>query len=71
VVQTVSELAEAGYRPFVISDAICAADSGYTEAARARMRAADLPLLSAESALCEWLRDAAHPLFQQLLAERT
>lgn len=66
VLQTVAGLAERGHAPFVLADGVCARDQASHDDALARMRSAGVPLVTRESALCEWLRDADHSLFDRL-----
>lgn len=70
VVQTLSGLAALGYRAFAVADAICATDPGETDGALARIRIGGVPSLGAHAAMAEWLRDAAHPQADRLLAPR-
>lgn len=66
ILQTAAGLAQRGYAPFVITDGVCARHQASHDDALARMRNAGVPLVTRESALCEWLRDAEHPLFDRL-----
>lgn len=67
VTQTALELAADPARSvFVITDAVASRRAGDAAAALDRLRAAGVTLLPTESAVFEWLRDAAHPAFKSL-----
>lgn len=67
VLQTVAGLISRGYAPFVVADGVFARDMASHQSALERMRDAGVPLVTRESALCEWLRDTDHPLFDRLV----
>jgi nicotinamidase-related amidase len=66
VLQSAAGLLEAGHETFVAADAICSRDPGHAGDARERLRAAGAAVTNTESALFEWLRDAAHPRFRDV-----
>jgi nicotinamidase-related amidase len=66
VLQTAAGLQQQGYAPFVLADGVCARDGTNHQNALERLHAAGVPLVTRESVLCEWLRDADHPLFDRL-----
>ncbi|MGI9472455.1 MAG: isochorismatase family protein [Rubripirellula sp.] len=66
VLQTVLDLLAEGLRPYVIADAIAARRESDHEVALARMRDAGATILSAESALFEWLGTADRPEFKAI-----
>lgn len=64
VLQSAAGLAAAGYRPFVVADAVCSRDDAHSANALDRMRASGLAVTNRESVLFEWLRDARHDRFR-------
>jgi nicotinamidase-related amidase len=66
VLQTAMELAEQGYRVFVVEDGVCSRAPANKFNALARLREAGIVVTNMESVLFEWLRDAAHPQFKVL-----
>jgi nicotinamidase-related amidase len=67
VLQTGLGLAQAGYRPVLVADAIGSRKPADREAACARWRHHGLEVVSAEMALYEWLETPAHPAFREVL----
>lgn len=68
VLQTGLGLAEAGYRPALLTDCIGSRRTEDKLAAAERWRYHGLELLSSEMALFEWLQTPAHPRFREVLA---
>ena len=68
VLQTVLGLVERGYQPRVVIDAVGSRRPASKAAALERMRAAGVPLLTAEMVVFEWMRSSRHPRFKELLA---
>jgi nicotinamidase-related amidase len=70
VMQTVLGLAECGFEPFVVGDAVGsrAAHAVDRELALARMRDAGTTLVGTEMALFEWARAGDDPAFRDVLA---
>ncbi len=66
VLQTAFALQAQGKQVFVVEDAVCSRKPEHKIYALERMRQAGVVVLSGESVLFEWLRDAAHPNFRQL-----
>jgi len=67
VLQTAISLTEAGYRPFVVGDAVSSRRPGDKEAALARLRDAGIGLVTGEMAIFEWLARGDDPAFRDLL----
>lgn len=68
VLQTGLGLAEAGYRPALLTDCIGSRRTEDKLVAAERWRYHGLELLSSEMALFEWLQTPAHPQFREVLA---
>jgi nicotinamidase-related amidase len=66
VLQTALEMAAAGYRTAVVSDAISSRHPESAAVARDRMAAAGIALVTTEMCLFEWLGSASHPEFKTL-----
>jgi len=66
VLQTALELVGQGFQVFVAEDAVCSRVIEHKRNALARMRDAGVVITNLESALFEWLRDAAHPQFKAI-----
>ncbi len=66
VLQTAFSLQQQGKQVFVVEDAVCSRKPEHKIYALERMRQAGIVVLSGESVLFEWLRDATHPHFRQL-----
>jgi nicotinamidase-related amidase len=66
VLQTAIELHNAGYRPFVVADAVCSRHRESYETALERLRQAGVIVSDAESVLFEWLRDSRSENFKAL-----
>jgi len=66
VLQTAIELQNGGYRPFVVSDAVCSRHRESYETALARLRQENVIVSDAESVLFEWLRDSKSENFKAL-----
>ena len=64
VIQTVADLAAAGYEPVVVADGVCSRDPEHADNALARMRAGGVSIANRESVVFEWLRDARHEKFK-------
>jgi nicotinamidase-related amidase len=68
VLQTVMDLLDAGFRPFVVEDAVCSRDPGNKANALHRLRQAGAVVTNCESVIFEWLRDSRHAQFKALSA---
>ncbi|MGH8582043.1 MAG: isochorismatase family protein [Gammaproteobacteria bacterium] len=68
VLQTAFDLRERGIQVRVVEDAICSRRQDNYRNAVARMQRAGIDLISAESVLFEWLRDARHEHFKAIAA---
>lgn len=66
VLQTGIELLEAGYRVFIVTDAVASRRAESREVALQRLAQAGATLITAEMALFEWLRSAAAPEFRSI-----
>ena len=66
VLQSAIELIAEGYEVFVVPDAIGSRKLTSYEIALVRLNQASANLLTTESVLFEWLRDASHPQFKSL-----
>ena len=66
VLQSALELTNKGYNVFVVTDAIASRSSANYEIALKRLEQTGVTLISTESVMFEWLRDAAHPDFKSL-----
>jgi isochorismate hydrolase len=66
VLQSALELITEGYEVFVVTDAIASRKLTSYETALLRLNSAGCSLLTTESVLFEWLRDASHPEFKSL-----
>ena len=66
VLQSAIELTLEGYDVFVVTDAIASRQFTNYETALVRFNQAGTNLLTTESVLFEWLRDASHPQFKSL-----
>ena len=68
VLQSALAFAERGLRPFVVADAIGARSATSHTIAVERMRAAQVPIVTTEMVLFEWLEHADRPELNELLA---
>jgi nicotinamidase-related amidase len=68
VLQTALGLAECGYRPYVVADATGSRGLESHSAAIERLRMADIPVVTTEMVLFEWLERADRPELRELLA---
>ncbi|MGR8918717.1 MAG: isochorismatase family protein [Gammaproteobacteria bacterium] len=68
VLQTALDLHAAGQTVFVVEDAVCSRRLENYQNALERLRQAGIGIVSAESAVFEWVGDAAHPHFKALQA---
>ncbi len=66
VLQTALELAGAGHKVMVVTDAISSRHPDSAAVAKDRMMAAGIGLATTEMCLFEWLGSAAHPEFKTL-----
>ena len=66
VLQSAIELQETGFDVFIVIDAIASRKHASYENALMRLNEAGCNLLTTESVLFEWLRDAKHPEFRTL-----
>ena len=68
VLQTVLELLDLGYIVWVVSDACGSRHETNKQAGLARMQSAGATLVTTEMVIFEWLADAEHPRFREMLA---
>lgn len=68
VLQTALGLAERGYRPYVVADATGSRRPESHSIAMARLRMADIPVVTTEMVVFEWLERADRPELRELLA---
>jgi nicotinamidase-related amidase len=66
VLQTGLELIDAGYRVFVVADAVASRQPESREVALHRIARAGATLITVEMALFEWLRSASAPEFRSI-----
>ena len=66
VLQSAFELKDEDYEVFVVTDAIASRKLSSYDIALNRLKHAKINLLTTESVLFEWLRDASHPSFKSL-----
>ncbi len=66
VLQTTLDLAAAGYEVLVVEDAVCSRRLENYQNALDRLRQCGVQVVSAESVVFEWMRDAAHPHFKTI-----
>jgi nicotinamidase-related amidase len=68
VLQTAMDLLAAGLQPYVVEDAVCSRKLENYENALRRLERAGVVIITAESVVFEWLRDARHPRFKEVSA---
>lgn len=68
VLQTAMDLLAAGLQPYVVEDAVCSRKLENYENALRRLERAGVVIITAESVVFEWLRDAKHPRFKEVSA---
>lgn len=68
VLQTALGLAERGYRPHVVVDATGSRREESRTVASKRLQTAQIPVVTTEMVVFEWLESAEHPELRQLLA---
>lgn len=68
VLQTAMDLLAAGLQPYVVEDAVCSRKLENYENALRRLEQAGVVIITAESVVFEWLRDARHPQFKGVSA---
>ena len=66
VLQTALALAAAGYEVLVVEDAVCSRRLENYQNALDRLRQCGVQVVSAESVVFEWMRDATHPHFKTI-----
>ena len=66
VTQTALELLAQGFDVYLIADAISSRSPDNKQLAIERMRHHGAAIITAEMAIFEWLRDAAHPAFREV-----
>ena len=66
ILQTAFDLRARGVEVFVVEDAICSRRLENYQNALDRLRQAAVQVVSAESVVFEWLRDARHPHFKAI-----
>ncbi|MHB1951022.1 MAG: isochorismatase family protein [Acidiferrobacteraceae bacterium] len=67
VLQTAFDLSASGFSVSVVADAVASRFEHDCEYSLQRMSQAGIGLVTTESVVFEWLRDAAHPKFKDLL----
>lgn len=67
VYQTASDLANMGYEPYVVSDAVSSRTPSNRQTGLERSRDAGAKITSVESALFEMMGTAEHPAFKEIL----
>jgi len=67
VLQTVLGLAEQGFAPLVVADAVASRHLENKTLAMQRLRHAGIQVVSTEMALFEWMGHADHPAFKDIL----
>jgi nicotinamidase-related amidase len=67
VLQTVLGLAEHGYTPYFVADAVASRHAQNKELAAHRLRQQGIPVISTEMALFEWMGHADHSAFRDIL----
>ncbi len=67
VLQAAFVLLSRGWQVFVVEDAVCSRRPEHKIYALERMRQAGVVVLAGESVVFEWLRDARHPHFRELV----
>jgi acetyl esterase/lipase len=60
-------LAELGYTPYFVADAVASRHAQNKELAAHRLRQQGVPVISTEMALFEWMGHADHPAFRGIL----
>jgi nicotinamidase-related amidase len=68
VLQTALELVYRAYQVYVVEDACCSRHSGHKSVALGRIQQQGATIISYESVLFEWLRDAKHSNFKAISA---
>lgn len=68
VLQTAFDLLRQGLQVFVVEDAVCTRQESHKINALSRMQQAGIGIITYESVLFEWLRDARHPHFKAISA---
>lgn len=68
VLQSAIAFAERGYRPHVVADACASREEAAHALALARLRAADIAVVSTEMVVFEWLEDAERPELRHILS---
>lgn len=68
VLQTAFDLLRQGLQVFVVEDAVCSCQEPHKINALSRMQQAGIGIITYESVLFEWLRDARHPHFKAISA---
>ncbi|HAZ60243.1 MAG TPA: hypothetical protein DCY89_01560 [Gammaproteobacteria bacterium] len=66
MLQTAFDFAGRGHTVRVVEDAICSRRLEDYQNALERLRAAGVSVVTSESIVFEWLRDASHPAFREL-----
>ena len=67
VLQTAFDLQAAGYQPWVVSDAVSSRYRDSYDYSLSRIRQGDILITETESILFEWMRDAQHPQFKEIV----
>lgn len=67
VLQTVLGLAGLGFKPIVVADAIGSRDPFNKDIALRRLAHHDIEIVTSEMVAFEWMRDANHPAFREVI----
>ncbi len=68
ILQTVADLLDGGWIPFVVADGICSRDPERKLYALDRMERGGAVITCGESVVFEWLESADHPRFKEIVA---
>jgi nicotinamidase-related amidase len=68
VLQTAFDLQTQGYEVFVVEDAVCSRKLENYQNALIRIHQVGMSIISTESVMFEWLRDARHEQFKDIVA---
>lgn len=68
VLQSALQLQHNGFEVFVVADAVCSRHPCQYDNALARLSAAGVSISHSESVIFEWVGDATHPAFRDVLA---
>lgn len=68
ILQSALELAQRGHQVYVVEDAVSSRNPEHKHYALQRLQQQGVTIISHESVLFEWLKDASHPQFKTLSA---